>query len=157
MTNEALAFQRETTILSLPAQISSVIDRVVLEFSEENGIQKHLRWHGADLWMVYADSMNSERQCFITRRVTIGVYSDDSDKLAFIPDIVVTKLDDGRYILPYDKRHGSVDYLSVFELTRRSMQDPDMQHVIDGVRTTLALTWEKTSGFSEDEAEIRLS
>ena len=156
--NDVPAPLKETTPLRLPVRISEAVDKAVKTFvSRETGRQAHLRWHGADLWMIYANSVDVEKQIFVTRRVTIGVYSDDPDTLCFIPDILVTRLDGARYILPDTKRGNSKASASVFDLTRQVLQYSDMQNVTNDVMARLDSTWDKANKFSEVEAGTRLS
>ena len=113
----------EITVLRLPVRLSDLVDDVVRRFVEAHAnerVQAHRRYHDADLWMVFAhEPVGDGEPAFLTRRVTIGVYSDDPDYLRFIPDIVVTR-PNGRFTLAYtpqenSKLRGHLDAISVLQ------------------------------------------
>ncbi len=100
------SFDKEIRLVRLPRDFSRILDELISEFvglHSEDGMKSYQKWHGADLWMIYADSTDSDSGFNLTHRVTIGGYSDDPDTLLFIPDIVITK-SEGRYIMPPDTR-----------------------------------------------------
>jgi hypothetical protein len=70
--------------------------------------------------MVYRqESLGETDPGYLTRRVTIGAFSDDPDHLRFIPDVVVTR-PNGRYTLEYDPHTdgytGQVAAISVLQV-----------------------------------------
>ena len=94
----------EIRVVRLPAPLSNIVDEAVGRFIESHSnerLEAHRRYHGADLWMVYAhEPVGGSEPAFLTRRITIGVYSDEPDRLRFIPDIVVTR-PTGRFTIEY--------------------------------------------------------
>ena len=108
MFNDTL--DEEIRLVRLPWEFSRILDVLVSEFvgkHREEGMKAHQKWHGADLWMIYTDSTYGDSGSALTRRVTIGGYSDDPDTLLFIPDIVITN-SEGRHIMPPDVRFGNI-------------------------------------------------
>lgn len=159
--NDNASMMTEITLIHLPAQLSEAVDQVVTRFVKEHEreeVRAYQKWHGADLWMIFADSVDSELMAIVTRRVTIGAYSDDPNRLAFISDIVVTK-PDGRYILPR-QREDILDKqasLSIFEKTQSiflyGKENGDLRARI---QQKLNAAWEATKSYSPHDAVVLL-
>lgn len=98
----------EIRLVRLPVRLSDLVDEAVGRFVErhpDERLQTTRRYHDADLWMVFRHEPVGEGEpAFLTRRITVGVYSDDADHLRFIPDIVVTR-PGGRFMLMPDGTH----------------------------------------------------
>jgi hypothetical protein len=113
----------EIRLVSLPVRLSDAVDTAVGHFLDQIADQRleaHRRYHDADLWMVYRqESLGETDPGYLTRRVTIGAFSDDPDHLRFIPDIVVTR-PNGRFTLEYDphtdRYPGQVAAISVLQV-----------------------------------------
>jgi hypothetical protein len=142
----------EVRVLRLPVRLSDLVDETVGRFvtaHEHEGVQALRRYHSADLWMVYANEPVGEGEpAFLTRRVTIGVYSDDADHLRFIPDIVVTR-PNGRFTVefdpPGDNLEGHVDAISVLQAQLVSDRDRAWSELTDAHRSgSIAAAIEKT-------------
>ena len=151
MNHDQSAHAQEVAVVRMPTPISDAVDQAVDHFTKQEGISAHMKWHGADLWMVYADSIDQPTMLLVTHRVTIAAFSDDPDRLLFIPDIVVTK-PDGRYILPAESRRKKWTW-SIFEhsreLTDRSTSIADVAELITpGLREA----WRASLTFTPDEA-----
>lgn len=125
----------ETELVRLPPVLSAVIDKVVTEFATNKGLEVHVRWHDAALWIVYHESpvqveidiekkteppgeVNMKRKtvpALIQTRVTVGAFGAESGfnpELVFMPDIVVlTPL--GRLVPPPEARHERHERLRV--------------------------------------------
>lgn len=117
----------ETVLLRLPPPLSDAVDEVARRFVADDKPRWRLlnRWHGADLWMIIQDEhqllhlpppgqdVRSEgagiapgfaehpsrlgRVGVLTRRLTVGAFSDTPDRLRFIPDWLLST-PDCRYI-----------------------------------------------------------
>jgi hypothetical protein len=120
MDSEKEQSQVEVMLVRLQPLFAQSIDNAVDIFinykseSKRTKEQFHAikRWHGADIWLVYQDDISSNEHALVQRRINIGAYSDYSDNLLFIGDIVVTKME-GRYAIPERK----VNSISITETT----------------------------------------
>ena len=163
MNDDVSAHSQEVALVRMPTPVSDVVDQAIDRFINSwpggmlisgwqiDEIHAHKRWHGADLWMVYTDSIHERLMLFLTHRVTIAAYSDDPDRLLFIPDIVVTK-PDGRYILAAESRKSQSPW-SIIDLTRELM---DKSTTVADVAMRLALglgdAFDASMTFSPDQA-----
>jgi hypothetical protein len=107
----------EIAVMRLPPALSNLVDEVVGKFVQsrsEERVHAYHRYHDADLWMVYTHRpTRNSGPGFVTRRVTIGVYSDRPSHLKFIPDIVLST-PVGRFtVAESPDTHATVDFLDV--------------------------------------------
>jgi len=120
----------EITLVRLPVRLSDLVDEAVERFVAQHPderLQANRRYHDADLWMIFRHEPVGEAEpAFLTRRVTIAVYSDDADHLRFIPDIVVTR-PEGRFMLQPDGSRAWVtgDLPAISTLQVRLSMQPD--------------------------------
>lgn len=151
----------ELTLVRLPPPLSEAIDKTVQEFQHREDIgpiQAIRRWHGADLWIVFADEPHSgQRPGFITRRVTIATYSDTPDRLLFLPDIVLTG-PQGRFALPPERlmEFGSHS-LSVSQAVAAYAQVPSAApNVSDLLYNRLKEAWTHAQSLAPEDAIVLL-
>lgn len=158
--------QMQIEAVRLAPPIAKAIDSVVTKFvteSNHQGIELQMRWHGADLWMLmeddeslhklplsiwesvydtkFAQEHREYRQSLagtLSRRVTIGAFSDDPDSLRFIPDLVLHTTT-GRFVpqIPRDYTMPEKITASVFELTRLALTDAHPEQIIAGLLDSL--------------------
>ena len=155
MTNQ-VPLAKEVSVIRLPVQLSDAVELAVANFvkkHKDNSIKAYQRWHGADLWMIFVESRDDESDCTLARRVTIGTYSDDPQKLAFIPDIVVTK-PEGRYILPPQLREKRIQK-TVFTL-RKADEALIHDKTNEDIKNNLDEAWKIAKTFSPEEATLLL-
>jgi hypothetical protein len=145
----ATMIMRESTLVELPPRLSDAIDQAVLLFEQQAAerIESYRRWHGADLWMVFAESNLDDGTVGVaTRRVTVGAFSDTPDDLRFIPDIVVQRRG-GRYMLPAGQEGAQdmVGRISIFylleELHRSTVTAQKPWAVVNQLHQALADAW----------------
>ena len=148
------SWDQEIRLVRLPKELSKILDEKVSEFvglHSEDGMKSFQKWHGADLWMVYADSIDGDSGFTLTRRVTIGGYSDDPDILLFIPDIVIAK-SEGRYVLSPETRRKYVHGLGSIsqkadEIRLYDKSNGDIKKLLDGA-------WNTASSIRPEEATL---
>lgn len=154
----------EITVLRLPVPLSDLIDEAVGRFSlahRSERMKANRRYHGADLWMVYTNEpVPTNQPAFLTRRVTVGLYSDSPDHLRFIPDIVVTR-PTGRFTLRYEpERSVDGDHLAPVsvlqvrlatepERTARELLDP---HYLGSITAALERAWSEATELRPQQA-----
>lgn len=140
----------------LPIELSRIINDHISSFVKEHaeeGVQAHQRWHGADLWMIYADSLDEDTNTIVTRRVTIGAFSDEPDRLVFISDIITTRQEE-RYTLPFDERR---KYITAPISVRLKLDEVVGYGKLNGdVEASLAEGWKTASSISPKDATVKL-
>lgn len=147
---------REASLVSLPVQLSYVIDNVISEFKhnhQDEGIKVIQRWRDADLWMVSKETWDEEHKSNVSKRVTIGAYSDSRYNLAFIPDIVSTDSKGIRYILPPERGRSLV--LRDFNIAEYLASSEALDHGI--VKEYLYRAWKKATELSPEQATTPVS
>ncbi|MDP6451952.1 MAG: hypothetical protein QF898_01475 [SAR202 cluster bacterium] len=162
-------------VVQLPVQVSSEIDSFVDDFVSGNNnnvlryagrrvgaesqadlIVSQKRWQGADLWVISAD-LQAPEFSIVTRRVTIGAFSDAPDMMVFVPDIIVTTTN-GKFMLPPDTPDWvDIEHLhvSVSELVQRfgvgSSSRKDVSHILSKV---CSVAWRIAEEISPFEAHV---
>ena len=111
----------------------------------------------ADLWMIFDESLHESSQTVLTRRITIGAYSDRADDLVITPDIVVVN-SQGRRILPAEERRRNQVTLSIWKLTQNPVGGglTGDDALAGEIATKLDEAWARAGEFSPDQTYILL-
>ncbi len=143
----------EASLLRIQSPVSELVDstiRVFMADHEKERMQGYLRWHGADLWMIYAPIAET----VLLRRVTVAAYSDHPDDLLFTPDVVAEK-PEGRYLLPSEVRRQAVMKLSIFGLMRGLLLNGHQERSTGAiVMKVLEAAWAKSAALAQEKSDI---
>lgn len=162
---EAIEQRRHPTLgrvalVSLPVQLGEGIDQKIQGFlARHQDARAHLRWHGADLWMVFVDEEVMGGTA--TRRVTVAAFSDAPDELVFIPDLVLTK-GLGRYVLAEEDegdQHTRVVQRSIFNLMQPLYQNDrniGMRRLQSNLANALGKAWRNANTIQLEAATVLL-
>ncbi|MBI2449959.1 MAG: hypothetical protein HYV47_00310 [Candidatus Nealsonbacteria bacterium] len=148
-------------IVKLPVPISSIIDQAVDIFvSSHSGVETDKRYQGADLWMIRKhETGNSDEPSIVSRRITIAAYPENEDELVFIPDIIVTKANSGRYVPTAEKRRENMRRLSIFDIEGRlfrkrneNQRRKELEKIRNEMVKILNSAWVATNNLSTADA-----
>jgi len=134
----------------------------------------HYRWHGADIWMILQDDMalfspppwalastderdgqrivfadrpvGLNRSGLLTRRLTVGAFSDRPDTLTFVPDWLLSTRE-GRYVASPDDLDENAFEVSIFDLTRTALTNLTAETALGSrLLALLQSAWARTEG-----------
>lgn len=166
---------QDLQVVSLPAIVASHVDAAFESFRTaidpegalgSNGqLRIYPRWHGADVWLVTQQDDTSQHGIPATRQLTVTAYSDEPDRLYFLPDIVSYGVY-GRSRLASTTRaelQRSVSVSVVYSrlISNRNSADIERTIVSDGTVVSILhdymlRTWNSVSYFQVSEAQLEL-
>ena len=153
-----MVIEGDPPLVRLPREVSDNLDAAIRKFVDEresDGVKGHFRWHDADWWMVYTESVqiaDETEPAIVQRRVTVGAFAGSSTvwpDIVFIPDVLLITAH-GRYIQPKEER--AVVGRSDLRLTINpsvALQDLQSQS-----RNILGKAWDEASGLDPGQAKV---